>query len=141
MALTEKLELLLTADPSQGISALHQLSSEAEKTAKSSTSSLQKIGTAATKIGVGGMGVGGFLTQMASGDIEAANQMSAAIQQVGQSQSDYKDRIDATVAAQARFGHTDEEVSGAVATLTLAYNDTGKALDQMQLVAGAAPLQ
>lgn len=138
MALAEKLELLLTADPTQGISALRSFSSETEKTAKTSESSFKRVSAAALKLGVGGVGVGGFLTQIASGDIEAANQLKAAIGQVGQAQSDYQERIDATVKSQVAFGHTDEQVSGALTTLTLAYNDTGKALDQMQLVADLA---
>lgn len=138
MGVAEKLEMFISLDPSQGVAGLERFSKSAEDNVKKSESAMSRVGAAAMKLGVAGIGVGGFLTQMAAGDIEAANQLKAAIGQVGQAQGDYQERIDATIKAQVRFGHTDEEVSKALTTLTLSYNDTGKALDEMQLVTDLA---
>ncbi len=138
MAFTETLEMLIRADPSQGIQALDRFSTKAEETVSKSTSQFAKLSASALKIGAAGVGIGGFLTQMASGDIEAANQLQAAIGQTGHTIDEYRERIDAAVSSQVRFGHTDEEVKNALTTLTLSYNDTGKALDEMQLTADLA---
>lgn len=138
MSLSEKLELLINADPSQGISAMERFGKSADKNVTSAEASFKRFASTVSKIGVAGVGVGGLLTQMASEDIEAGNQLKAAIGQVGQSYSAFADRIDAVAEAQVRFGHTDDEVAGAVTTLTLAYNDTGRALDQMQLATDLA---
>src|SRR4051794_35416135 len=107
---------------------MQRFTKEVDKGLTSTESKFKQFASTTSNIGVGGLGVGGLLTQMASGDIEAANQLKAAVGQVGQSYDEFEGRIDATAKAQVRFGHTDEEVTGALTTLTLAYNDTGKAL-------------
>lgn len=138
MALTEKLELLISADPSQGISAFKDFADKTDKALSSVESRIAKFGSTAMKIGAAGMGVGGFLTAMASDDIEASNQLKAAISGVGQSIEDYQDRIDSAAEAQVKFGYTDDQVNTALRHLVVSYGDTGKALDEMQLVADLA---
>lgn len=134
----DTLELVLHADADGAINELKKFSSETERNVKSAESSLKRLSGTGLKVGAAGMGVGGLLTAMASGDIEAANQLKAAIGQVGQSYDEFSDKIDNAIDSQVRFGHTDEEVNGALTTLTLSYGDTNKALDEMQLVADLA---
>lgn len=138
MALIEKLELLINADPAQGVAAMQRFAAESDKNLSSVEGRIKSFGKNALKVGAAGIGAGGFLTQMASEDIEAANQLKAAIEQTGGVYSDFADRIDEAASAQVRYGHTDDEVNNALSALTLAYGDAGKALDQMQLVADLA---
>lgn len=138
MSISERLEMLISLDPSQGIRGLESFARSAEDNTKKAESSLGRIGTAALKLGAGGLAAGGFLTAMASKDIEASQQLEAAIQTTGHSVDEYKGRIDAAVGSMAKFGHTDEEVNSALRVLVGSYGDTNKALDQMQTVADLA---
>lgn len=100
-----------------------------------------KHASVAAKMMAGGgaaLGAGGALAAISSGDVAAEESLKAAIEATGQSYDDYKSRIGSAGDAQVRFGHTNEETNKALATLTLATNDTGKALDDMQLVTDLA---
>src|SRR5581483_12417277 len=101
-------------------------------------SALSRAGASMLKLGASGLGVGALLTEMGSKEQAASQQLEAAIGQVGQSYDDYRGRIDKAVSSQENYGHTAVETQNALATLTLSYNDTGKALDAMQLVADLA---
>lgn len=138
MPLSESLELLINADPSQGIAAMQNFATQADRSLSTVESRIARFSSSAMKVGAAGIGVGGLLTQMASGDIEAANQLTAAIEANGQAISDYQDRIDEAIDTQVKFGHTDEEVSNALTKLVSSYGDTGAALDKMQLAADLA---
>lgn len=138
MALSESLEFILNANPSNVISAFDQVGAASDRALKATESNVGKIGSSLTKLGAGGVGVGGLLTQIASGDEQAAGQLKAAISSAGQVYDDFSSRIDKTVQQQVRFGHTDEEVKDSLATLVGSFGDTNKALDEMQLVTDLA---
>lgn len=141
MALTEKLEMLISMDASQAVSELNRFSKDADKNLSAAQSSVQKYHDAGIKllsIGGAGLAAGGFLNELASHDVAASNSLRAAVTQVGQSYDEFKGKLESAAAAQAKFGHTDDDATKALTTLTLAYNDTGKALNQMQLVADLA---
>ncbi len=140
-SLSEKLELLLTVNTQGAVSQLETFAKSTEKATSSATESLKKYQSAAKtalSVGAAGVGVGMLLSQLGSSEEEAANQLKAAIAQVGQSYTDFEGRIEKTAAAQAEFGHTNAEAKDAITTLTVAYGDTGKALDEMQLVTDLA---
>lgn len=138
MALSESLEFILNANPSGAISAFQSVASASEKSLNSVQNNVGKIGASLAKFGAGGIGVGGLLTEIASGDIAAAGQLKAAISSAGETYSDFQDRIDKTVQSQVRFGNTDEQVNNALTALVSSFGDTNKALDQMQLVTDLA---
>lgn len=141
MSLRETLELLIQVDANQGIRSVEAFASKNEQALQKATASISKyreVGAKMLSVGAAGLGVGSFLTMAASGDIEAARQLEAAISVTGKSISQYEDRIKSAVGQMVKFGHTDEAVSGALTTLTTSYGDAGRALDQMQLVADIA---
>src|SRR5581483_1518802 len=112
MSIQEKLELLVSMDPSQGVRAFDQLAGKAEEASNRTESALSRAGASMLKLGASGLGVGALLTEMGSKEQAAS--------------------------PQENYGHTAVETQNALATLTLSYNDTGKALDAMQLVADLA---
>jgi len=88
--------------------------------------------------GVGIMGLGLAFTAMASSDVEAQKQLQAAVDATGKGYDAFGEQVDQLVAKQVKFGHTDGEVKTALRTLTLAYNDPKKALQEMSLVTDLA---
>jgi hypothetical protein len=138
MGLRETLELLVTMDPSQGVKGLDTFAKKSEETSKRVGDNLSKIGASALKLGAAGLGAGLFLTAMADADKQSLASLKASIEQTGGSYDDFANRIDDTISKQAKFAHTDGEVTTALGILTTAYGDTGKAIDRMQLVADLA---
>src|SRR5947208_1978477 len=125
-------------DPSQAQGAFKEIGDKAEQHGARAENAIGKITTSMTKIGVAGVGVGAILTEMGSKEQASDQQMEASIQAVGQSYDEFKGRIDDTIGHMEKYGHTAVDTQNAVATLTTAYGDTGKALDNMQLVADLA---
>jgi hypothetical protein len=124
VAFTETLELLLRADASQGISEIKKLAGETEKSVTQAESALKRFSSGALKLGSAGMGVGGFLTAMGDKDKQAAEQLRAAITATGQSYDEFEGKIESAASAQAKFGHTDEEVNDSLRVLVQSYGDT-----------------
>jgi hypothetical protein len=138
VSLRETLELLVTMDPNAAIGGFEKVAGKAEEAGKRTESSMSRIGAAGLKLGASGLAAGAFLTDLGSKEQAAGQQLEAAISTAGQSISDYQTRIDAAKKAQENYGHSYVETEQALTTLTVSYGDTGKALDQMQLVADLA---
>lgn len=98
----------------------------------------EKLGARMLATGTVATGAGIAFQQMASGDVEAQNRLSSAIEATGQSTDDYADRVDGLVEAQVRFGNQDGDVKDALAKLVDAYHDPAKALERMQLATDLA---
>lgn len=98
----------------------------------------EKLGARMLATGTVATGAGLAMQQMASGDVEAQNRLSSAIEATGQSTDDYSDRVDGLVESQVRFGHQDGDVKNALAKLVDAYHDPTQALDRMQLATDLA---
>lgn len=98
----------------------------------------EKLGARMLATGTVATGAGIAMQQMASGDVEAQNRLSSAIEATGQSTDDYADRVDGLVEAQVRFGNQDGDVKDALAKLVDAYHDPAKALERMQLATDLA---
>ena len=97
-----------------------------------------KLGKRMLAVGSIAMGAGLAMQQMAAGDVEAQNRLTAAIEATGNSVDDYADRVDGLVASQVRWGNTDGDVKNALTKLVDAYRDPTKALERMQLATDLA---
>lgn len=89
-------------------------------------------------LGVGMAGVGVALIQLSAADAQSQAQLKQAIQETGNSYSDYKDRIETTIAQQEKFGHTASDTQTALTRLTEATQDPTKALNLMGVAADLA---
>lgn len=134
MSIAEKLELLVTLDPSQGIRGLDEFSKKSQETGSKIGSDFSKIGAAALKLGVAGLTAGTFLTALGDKERQASAQLEASITAAGQSVDDYTVKIEAAVKAGENFGTSAVDTKTALTTLVGAYGDTGAALNRMQLV-------
>jgi hypothetical protein len=84
------------------------------------------------------MGLGLAMQTMASKDVAAQQQLDAAVAATGKGYDAFGGQVEALVAKQVAFGHSDDEVKTALRTLTTAYNDPAKALAEMNLVTDLA---
>lgn len=134
MGFSETLELLLHADASGGISEVRKFASESGKSVSEVESNFKRLGASMMKIGGTGMAAGGFLTMIGDKERQAGAQLEAAIDGVGQSAAEYSDRIEEAIKSGENFGNTAVESKNALQKLVSSYNDTGEALDRMQLV-------
>lgn len=98
----------------------------------------KSVGTVMTGMGVAGVGAGAALQMAASGDIEAHQQLQAAVQATGHDFEDYKDRIEGAIKKEEHFGHTADDTQTALRNLTSATNDPAKALKYMGVVTDLA---
>jgi len=98
---------------------------------KAMATGLMVGGAAITAVGIG-------LQNLASADKQATDQLKASIDATGDSWDDYEKQVADAIATNQNFDHEGEDTTKALSILTLATNDTGKALDQMQLVADLA---
>lgn len=89
------------------------------------------LGKTLMGVGAAGVGVGGILTAAAGPDQAASQQLQQAIENVGGSFDDYKDRIEETVKQNEKFGTTANVTQDAIRILTQGTGDAGKALDLM----------
>jgi len=83
-------------------------------------------------------GAGVALMTMAGKDVEAQNQLEAAVAATGKGYEGFGEDVDKVVEKQVKFGNTDGEVKGALQKLTQSYNDPKKALSEMGLVTDLA---
>jgi hypothetical protein len=100
------------------------------KSARLSTA-LEVGGGAAVAAGIG-------LEQLASGAIQATDQLNAAIVTSGDSVSDYSKGVEEAVTANENLGHSAEDTKQAITTLIPAAGSTSAALDKMQVTANLA---
>ena len=98
----------------------------------------QRLGIGLTVGGAAATGAGIALMNFGSANKQATDQLSASLIAAGTSYGDFKEEIEATVAAMQEFGHSDDDTQTALANLTIATDDPKKALEQMGLVADLA---
>lgn len=96
------------------------------------------VGPKLAAIGGVAAGVGIAMQTMASGDIRAQQQLTAAVDATGKGYEGFGEDVERLIEKQTRFGHTDGEVKDALRVLTQAYQDPKKALEQMNLVSDLA---
>lgn len=91
------------------------------------------------QIGGGAATVAGLaLMNMASGEKQATDQLSAAITASGGSMSDYTDQIEKTVQSGQNFRHDSEDTKNALAKMVEATGSTEEALKRMGVVTDLA---
>lgn len=96
------------------------------------------IGT--VMLGVGGAlaGVGVGLQAIGSKDQAAHQQLQAAVEATGASYDDYKDRVEAAIKSQEKYGTTANQTQDALRSLTQATHDPAKALDLLNTATDVA---
>lgn len=94
----------------------------------------QKTGAALVGAGAGLTALGAIGVAAGEKQEQAAKTLEVAIKDAGGSYEDYAGRIDKAVAAGERNSHGAADTKDAIAKLTTAYGDAGKALDSMGLV-------
>lgn len=92
-----------------------------------------KAGFAAA--GLAAVGFGAFAVKSALEGQRAHAQLDVAIKNTGHSYSEYGAKIDESSAKLAKFGFENDEVEGAITTLTRATHNAGKATELMGLAA------
>ena len=97
-----------------------------------------KMGTKVAAAGAAITGIGAILTNMGSADKQAQDQLAQAIDNTGNSFSDYKEEIEKAIGTQENFGHSAVDTQNALMKLTTATNDPEKALEDMGVVADLA---
>lgn len=117
--------------------ALEHVGATLERLGEHGASAAEKI----RAVGIGVAALGGLAFAAGAKDEAAMAGLGNAIKDSGHSMSDYKDEIDKTVEAQARFGHKGYEVAASLETLTTATQDPKKAIEAMGLVSDLAARQ
>lgn len=96
------------------------------------------LGTALEVGGGAAVAAGLALQQLGSGEVQATQQLDAAITSAGDSVSDFTKKIDDAVATNENFGKSAEDTKDALRVLTTATGSTQTALNNMQVVANLA---
>ena len=99
---------------------------------------LKGLGPKVAATGAVVAGIGGMLTMAAQKDIEAQNQLTAAVDATGKGYEGFKEDTEKAVQAQEKFGHTADDSKTALRVLTTALGDPKKALGDMSLAANIA---
>jgi hypothetical protein len=137
----DTLELLVTADVKGAVTGMQNLAKETDRSLTQAEGRLQKYQETGKKLmqaGVAGMGVGGFLTQLSQGDIEAQASLKAAVEATNGSWADQRDELEKAASSMAKFGHSDDDATQALSSLTLATGSSQKAMDLLQVTADYA---
>src|SRR5438128_696989 len=109
-----------------------------DESEKQSSRVREKMGAGMIAAGAAVGGLGAKLHEMAAEGEQSQARLTQAVAATGKGYDEYAGRIDQTIARMNKFGADNNETQGALTTLTRATGDTGKALDQMGIVADLA---
>ena len=82
--------------------------------------------------------LGGLLSQIGSGDKQAADQLKQAVGNAGKNFEDYGSQIEQAIKSQENLGHGAVDTQEALRKMTQATNDPAKALDRLSMAADLA---
>lgn len=135
---TKPFSLLITADSENATQIVQQFASQVDTSLTGAETRVQQFGKTLAGIGAVGVGVGGLLTAIGSGEQAAAQQLEQAIANTGDSIANYQDKIDQAKSTEEGFAHTHEETDQALQTLVQSYGNTDDALKRLQLATDLA---
>jgi hypothetical protein len=107
--------------------ALDNASEKASKTSK-----------ALTLVGSVGVGLGAVFIAAGAKDEQALAQLKVALDNSGHSLDDWKGKLEEAANEQARFGHSNDDATEALAILTTASKDPAKAIDDLAIASDLA---
>lgn len=111
----------------QGVDHLKEVWSEMEGAS-------QKVGAVMVAGGIAATGAGALMVEAGHAQETAQIQLEQAVKNTGHTFDDYKGKIDAVVKSGENHGVSMAKTDQALATLTTAFNDPGKAADAMSHV-------
>lgn len=98
----------------------------------------RRVGTVLLGMGAAATGAGVMLQMAASRDVEAHNQLKAAVEATGRSFEEFEPSVEKAVQGQVKFGHTAVDTQEALRKLTQGTQDPERALSLLGVTADLA---